>query len=140
MSALLTVLFSQEVEFAPDPEAQAKGLGRIINNPDVGAIFVARAGERVVGMVSLLFTISTALGGRVALLEDMIVAAPARGAGVGTWLLSEAIAFARGEGIQRVTLLTDRDNDTAQRLYGRQGFAPSSMLAMRLSLTGNGDA
>ncbi len=134
LSELLSVLFYQEAEFTPNPDAQAKGLEQIINNPDVGAILVARQGDQVAGMVNLLFTVSTALGGRVAVLEDMVVSVQARGAGVGTQLLSAAIALARSQGCKRVTLLADRANEAAQRFYGRQGFVESSMIPMRLTL------
>jgi GNAT superfamily N-acetyltransferase len=131
---LLSVLFAQEAEFSPDPVAQAKGLARIINNAEVGSVLVARQGGAVVGMVTLLFTVSTALGERVALLEDMVVSSQARGVGVGSKLLSQAIAFAKAEGCKRVTLLTDRSNESAQRFYGKQGFVLSGMVPMRLPL------
>lgn len=134
LSALLSDLFSQEEEFTPNPQAQSKGLAEIINNPEAGAILLARQGGQVLGMVNLLFTVSTALGERVALLEDMVVSPQSRGAGVGTQLLAEAIAFARAHRCKRITLLTDRANEAAQRYYERQGFAASSMIPMRLSL------
>lgn len=134
LSELLSVLFTQEAEFTPDPEAQAKGLGRIIGNPEVGAVLVAREDGRVVGMVNLLFTISTALGERVALLEDMVVSPRIRGAGVGSQLLAQAISFACAQGCRRITLLTDRANESAQRFYGKQGFVVSGMVPMRLPL------
>ena len=60
-------------------DAASKGLAKIIGNPGVGAELLARQAERVVGMVSLLFTIFTALGERVALLEDMSVSPERRG-------------------------------------------------------------
>lgn len=131
---LLAALFAQETEFAPNAGAQARGLARIIGNPAVGTILLARDGEAIVGMVSLLFTVSTALGERVALLEDMVVAPAARGRGVGSDLLREAIAHARAQGCRRITLLTDGTNEAAQRFYARHGFARSGMMAMRLAL------
>ncbi|NJM11671.1 MAG: GNAT family N-acetyltransferase [Synechococcaceae cyanobacterium SM1_2_3] len=134
LSELLSALFSQEEEFTPNPEAQSKGLAQIINHPDAGAVLLARKGGQVVGMVNLLFTVSTALGERVALLEDMVVSSQERGVGVGTQLLVEAIAFARSHGCRRITLLTDRTNGAAQRFYGKQGFVASSMIPMRLAL------
>lgn len=134
LSDLLSVLFAQEVEFTPDEKAQQKGLAAIINHPEIGSIVVARQQGQVIGMVNLLFTISTALGGKVALLEDMLVSPAGRGAGVGAKLLAEAIAFARAQDCKRITLLTDRSNESAQRFYARQGFMESSMLPMRLSL------
>jgi GNAT superfamily N-acetyltransferase len=134
LSDLLSVLFSQEAEFRPNAAAQQKGLAQIINNPDIGTVLVARQGDQVVAMVNLLFTISTALGERVALLEDMVVSPAGRGTGVGTKLISEAISFARAQGCKRITLLTDRSNEAAQRFYAKQGFVVSSMVPMRVSL------
>lgn len=131
---LLSALFSEEMEFTPDAEAQCKGLAQIINNSEVGSVLVARQDGQVVGMVNILFTVSTALGGRVALLEDMIVSSTSRDTGIGTKLLSEAISFARAQNCRRITLLTDQKNEAAQRFYGKQGFSVSSMVPMRLSL------
>lgn len=78
LCALLGELFAQEAEFAPDARAQSRGLGRIIDDPAIGTVLVARRGDEVLGMVSLLYTVSTALGERVALLEDMVVFASAQ--------------------------------------------------------------
>lgn len=132
---LLDILFSQEADFKPDHEAQSRGLALIINNPEVGLIVAARQNGCIVGMVNLLYTISTALGERVALLEDMIVSPDARGSGVGSRLLEQAIQFARLNGCKRITLLTDRTNEPAQRFYQKHGFGFSAMIPLRLSLS-----
>lgn len=131
---LLDMLFTQEAEFQPDRVAQQRGLAAIISDPRVGHILVARQGDEIVSMVNLLYTVSTALGGRVALLEDMVVAPQARGHGVGNVLLSSAIEHARQQGCLRITLLTDADNQVAQAFYRKQGFVASAMLPMRLVL------
>jgi GNAT superfamily N-acetyltransferase len=131
---LLYLLFSQEADFAPNREAQSRGLARIIGSPDVGLIVVARQDNHVVGMVSLLYTISTVLGDRVALLEDMVVPPHVRGVGVGSLLLEQAIQFARLNGCKRITLLTDRVNAAAHRFYQRHGFRFSDMIPLRLIL------
>jgi GNAT superfamily N-acetyltransferase len=131
---LLAILFTQEAEFCPDPERQAAGLRAILGHPDVGRVLVLRDGPTAVGMVSLLFLPSTALGGRTALLEDMVVRPECRGGGAGSRLLQEAIRAARLAGCLRVTLLTDGDNAGGQRFYARHGFGRSAMVPMRLSL------
>ncbi|MCF7966975.1 GNAT family N-acetyltransferase [Methylobacter sp. Wu8] len=132
---LLELLFTQEADFKPDRDAQSRGLSRIIGNPEVGLIVVVRQGGRVVGMANLLYTVSTALGDRVALLEDMVVSPNARGSGIGSRLLEHAIQLARLNGCKRITLLTDRDNEAAQRFYQRRGFGLSAMIPLRLSLS-----
>lgn len=132
---LLAMLFTQEADFKPDYAAQSRGLARIISNPEAGLIIVARQDDRVVGMVNLLYTVSTALGERVALLEDMVVCLNARGSGIGSLLLEQAIQSARLHGCKRITLLTDRTNAPAQRFYQKHGFDFSAMIPLRLSLT-----
>jgi ribosomal protein S18 acetylase RimI-like enzyme len=134
LSDLLTILFTQESELTPDAERQTRGLGLIIAEPQVGRIYCAVDGETVVGMVSILFTVSTAQGGRAAWLEDMIVHPSRRGEGIGEQLLREAIRGAQAAGCTRITLLTDADNTSAQRFYERAGFERSRMLTYRLAL------
>lgn len=131
---LLTILFTQEEDFQPDEEAQRRGLAMIIANPTIGHILVARQDGNIIGMVNLLYTVSTALGDKVALLEDMVISPEARGSGTGSLLLDKAIECARSQGCKRVTLLTDRSNEAAQRFYQRHGFSLSAMTPMRLIL------
>jgi GNAT superfamily N-acetyltransferase len=134
LCGLLDILFSQEIEFKPDADAQERGLRAIVSHPDVGVILVARHNKQLIGMVNILFTISTALGGRVALLEDMVVLPSQRGSGVGAQLLNAAISTAQEHHCQRITLLTDNDNATAHGFYERHGFTRSPMLPFRRKL------
>lgn len=135
LCGLLALLFDQEAEFRPDRELQAEGLRQIIEFPERGKILVLRNGPLIIGMVSLLFTVSTALGGRVAILEDMVVLPEFRSMGAGSRLLNEAIALAKSQGCLRITLLTDRVNGAAMMFYQRHGFILSEMVPMRLLLT-----
>jgi ribosomal protein S18 acetylase RimI-like enzyme len=135
---LLGILFTQEHELAPDAAKQLRGLRLIVEDPAIGCIYVARegalAGARVLGMVNILRTISTAEGGAAGMLEDFVVRPECRGRGVGAQLLAYAIGRAKAEGLLRLILLTDGDNVNAQRLYERAGFKRSAMLPMRLKL------
>lgn len=131
---LLGMLFSQEREFTPNAEKQGEALEAILADRSRGRIFVAREGSEVVGMASLLYTISTAEGGKAALFEDLIVDPKHRRKGIGSKLVSYVIQQARAEGVLRITLLTDLQNDTALGLYRKLGFVDSPMQAMRLHL------
>jgi ribosomal protein S18 acetylase RimI-like enzyme len=75
-------------------------------------------------MVSLLYTVSTYLGGRVALLENMVVDPARRGRGYGRELLRSAIEHAQKAGCRRITLLTDEDNAAARTFYEGFGSQP----------------
>lgn len=134
MAALIGLLFEFEGEFSPNREKQERALRLILEQPHIGRLFVARKGEEIVGMVSLLFTVSTYTGGPAVILEDMVVPEPFRKMGIGTMLLKHVIAFAARNGYSRITLLTDRVNEAARRFYERHGFTLSEMAPMRLTL------
>jgi GNAT superfamily N-acetyltransferase len=122
---LLGELFSQEREFAP---------ALLFDRGDSARIVVAEVSGDVVGMGVLHYSVSTYLGAKVAILEDVIVAGSQRGNGTGKRLMAAIIAQARSDGAQRLTLLTDNDNLPARRFYENFGFARSTMLPYRLML------
>lgn len=128
---LLVTLFEQEADFEPDASRQQRAVCDLLAHPQQGEILLARKSGRVIGMVSLLYLPSTAMGGKVALLEDMIIADEWRGQGYGKKLLTAAMDHARLRDCLRITLLTDRDNKPAQQFYQQLGFSPSFMLPMR---------
>ncbi len=132
LCGLLALLFNQELEFSPESARQVAGLRQIIERPESGRILVLREDETLLGMANLLFTVSTARGGRVAILDDFVVLPERRGGGVGSALLQAARALAEAEGCSRITLQTDASNDAAMRLYQRHGFAQSTMVPFRL--------
>jgi len=131
---LLGLLFEQEAEFKPDAAKQAAALKQILSDPSRGRIYVARDGRQVVAMASLLFTISTAEGGKAAWFEDLVVRPEHRQQGTGEKMLGYVVGQARAEGVLRITLLTDMQNERAQALYRRAGFVGSPMRPMRLKL------
>jgi len=134
MVELLGVLFEQEAEFQPDPGKQKRALEALLANPTLGRLFVAREGKRVLAMASLLYTISTAEGGKAAWFEDLVVHPEERKRGIGEALLKHVVQQARAEGILRITLLTDMQNERAQAMYRRAGFVGSPMKPMRLKI------
>ena len=131
LSDLLAELFTLEADFKADRGKQMAGLRLILDTPSAGRIFVLRHEGIVVGMVSLLFTVSTCHGGFVLALEDLIVHRDFRGRGAASALLEHAMGFARAIDAMRITLLTDPWNEPAIRLYLKHGFITSQMSVMR---------
>ena len=129
---LLAILFTQEQEFKPDVARQQTALGLLIGNPQRGRVFVLRDGKSLLGMVSVQVLISTACGGDVLLLEDLVVRPNCRNHGYGTALLHYVVDFARHGGYRRITLLADTVNTDAQRFYCRHGFFVSDMTPYRM--------
>lgn len=131
---LLTELFTLEADFQPDREKQLRGLRLILDTPALGRLFVLRVAGKVAGMANALITVSTAQGTRVLLLEDVIVSRAHRGGKLGRRLVEHVCAWAKGEGMTRVTLLADKDNAPALAFYERLGFGPSAMRVLRKAL------
>ena len=138
LTEMLFELFSQEADFKPDREKQMRGIKLILEQPSRGRIFVLRSPNKIIGMVNLLITISTAEGGFVLLLEDLFIDRAHRGQGYGTKLLDYAIDFAKKKNFLRITLLTDQPDEPQKHFYLKNGFVQSSMVPMRMFFTDSG--
>lgn len=128
---MVTELFRLQGDFVPDAAVQERGLALILEQPARGRIFVMRNDHRIIGMVNLLFTISTAMGGFVIQMEDVIIHPDHRGQGFGSRLLEHVIEFAETKDFKRITLLTDKISAESQNFFRKYGFEYSNMIPMR---------
>lgn len=134
LADLLSELFALESDFTPERDKQLRGLRLILDEPQLGKLFVLRVDGKVAGMANALITVSTAEGGKVLLLEDVIVSRAHRGGGYGRKLVEHVLAWAKRQGMTRVTLLADRDNTPALDFYRVLGFEGSHMTVLRKRL------
>jgi N-acetylglutamate synthase-like GNAT family acetyltransferase len=131
LTELVMELFARSGDFSPDRDVQERGLQLILEQPNRGRIFVLRNNHQIFGMVNLLFTISTACGGFVVLMEDVVVHPDHRGQGYGTRLLEHVLDFAKQKNFKRITLLTDKISAESQNFFRKHGFEYSNMIPMR---------
>ncbi len=131
LTELVMDLFSQSGDFQADRETQERGLRLILEQPNRGRIVVIRNDDGIFGMVNMLFTISTARGGFVILMEDVVIHPHHRGQGYGTMLVNHVIEFAKQKKFLRITLLTDKISAESQQFFQKQGFQYSNMIPMR---------
>jgi len=82
MCELLSELFSIESDFSPDIEKQSAGLKLLLEDSSASLLIAAEADGNLVGMCSVQKLFSTAQGGPVGLLEDLIVSKHYRGSGI----------------------------------------------------------
>lgn len=129
---LVMELLEIQGEFTPIRSKQENGIRLILESPSRGRIFILRNDHSIIGMVNLLFTISTAMGGMVILLEDFIIHPKHRGQGYGSLLLAHVRKFAKDKKFMRITLLTDKISEDSQKFFTAQGFHYSSMIPMRM--------
>jgi ribosomal protein S18 acetylase RimI-like enzyme len=129
---LLQELFAIEADFSADIDRQRKGLLLLLDGCGKHrCLKVALADDQVVGMCSAQALISTAEGGWVALVEDMVVKAQYRGIGIGRRLMAAIEAWATKRGMTRLQLLADRTNFAALDFYDKLGWCPTQMICLR---------
>ena len=132
---LLSELFSIETDFIADREKQARGLGLLLRDKSGSSIIlVAEKSKEVIGTCSVQSVISTAEGGPVGLLEDLIVQKQYRGNGVGSRLLSWICIWCMTKNISRLQLLRDWENKKALEFYDLNGWKSTSLVCMRKML------
>lgn len=129
---LLTELFSIEADFTADREKQARGLSLLLQDSSGSSlIVVAEKDKEVIGVCSLQTLISTAEGGPVGLLEDLIVKRQYRGNDIGSRLLALIYAWCKKREITRLQLLRDSENKNALEFYELNGWNSTSLVCMR---------
>ena len=130
--ALLKALFAIEADFEFDADKQTSGLNLLLASAK-NRIFVAVSlkDNKVLGLCTLQMLISTAEGGRVGLLEDLVVAADFRKQGIATKLLAEAVSWAESQGLKRLQLLADKNNGSALSFYQKQGWQATQLVCLR---------
>ena len=131
MAGLLGQLFAIEADFVADGQAQVRGLSLLLGA--AACLLVADEDGMVVGMVSVQPLISTAEGGVVGLMEDLVVAEECRGRGIGSRLLHAALDWAQAQGMTRVQLLADHNNAKALQFYAKHSFYKTQLVCLRIS-------
>ncbi|NOT83792.1 MAG: GNAT family N-acetyltransferase [Methylococcaceae bacterium] len=130
---LLNALFTLESDFVVDADKQTRGL-KLLLETDTAGVWAAEELEtlQVVGMCSVQTLISTAEGGRVGLLEDLIVATAFRQQGIATQLLAQVNQWAEERGLTRLQLLADKHNQLALDFYARKGWQVTQLINLKL--------
>lgn len=129
---LLQELFAVETDFNADANQQRKGISLLLDGCGKHrCLKVALVDDHVVGMCSAQALISTAEGGWVALVEDMVVSKPYRGTGVGRRLMEDIEMWAMQRGMTRLQLLADRTNFAALDFYDKMGWCPTQLICLR---------
>ena len=130
--ALLEQLFAIETDFTIDVKRHCRGIALMLDGCGKHrCVKVAEMDGAVVGMGTAQMLISTAEGGVVALVEDIVVESGYRGQGIGERIMEAIEAWALKRGATRLQLLADRTNFAALDFYDRIGWLPTKMICLR---------
>jgi GNAT superfamily N-acetyltransferase len=109
-------------------DALARALDLFMARPELGFVWLAFADADGVpaaaGACVVCRAISTSRGTLVAKLDDVTIAGPWQGRGVGRAMLAALADELRRQGISRIDTACHRDNSGAWRFYARLGFRP----------------
>lgn len=130
MIQLLQELFTIESDFTPNVRLQRQGLATLIES-EGATILVAETKNRVIGMCTLQPLVSTAEGGVVGIVEDLVVTETYRGMGVGSILLEAIENAAQQQDMSRLQLLTDFDDKKVDHFYETHQWQHTKLMTMR---------
>lgn len=130
MIRLLRILFSIETDFAFEELTQQSGLEIMLGDCTNRCIMVAELNQQIVGMCTAQILVSTAEGGLVALIEDLVVEDSCRGQGIGKELLLSMEGWAIARGVRRLQLLADRNNTLALDFYKKLDWKNTQLICL----------
>jgi GNAT superfamily N-acetyltransferase len=105
---------------------------RFLAPSEVGMLIGAWRGEELIGYACLYWHFSSTQAVETVLMNDLFVAAAARGQGIGRALIEASAKVARKRGATKLEWSTRPDNETAQRLYDRTGAERSDWVTYEL--------
>jgi len=126
MAKLLGVLFTIEKDFTIDFEKQLAGIEALYEQEGTD-LLVAKYENSVIGMITMQRLISSAEGGFVGQIEDLVVYEEYRQMGVGSRLINKIRVIAQEHGYKRIQLAADVDNSHALAFYNRRGFNKTNL-------------
>jgi GNAT superfamily N-acetyltransferase len=95
-----------------------------LRRPQLGFVWLAYLDDDPAGVCIVCYAISTSVGGVVAKLDDVYVAAPARNRGVGKAMLGALAGELRRSGVGRIDTAVHIKNAGAARFYAALGYRP----------------
>ncbi len=115
------VLFKKYQEFYQvqniDEEKNHQHLQMILENEEIGKLFLIRAQDTYAGFATIYYSFSSILAEKIAILNDIYVEENHRRKGFGKQLMEHCFSYLKTGEINTVRWMTDRDNEVAQRVY-----------------------
>lgn len=106
-------------DFTPGADFLGRRLGKLIDEEEVHGFL---AGEGPDGFLTIRFFPAVVSESLDAYVEELYVAPPRRGQGLGRALLETAMEFARDRGARNIALNTGETDEAARGLYESLGF------------------
>lgn len=102
----------------------------MLENDNSRCIMVAEVDHTVVGMCTAQILVSTAEGGKAALIEDVVVHKDYKGRGIGRSLMSSLEDWSKSQDVKRLELLADRNNQSALEFYKSLKWTETQLICL----------
>lgn len=103
-------------------DGKSAALAQVFGDATLGRVLLVEAEGTAVGYAVLAWSFSLEYDGRTAFVDELFVAEPARGRGLGSLALRRAAELCRNAGANALHLETEEGNEGADRLYASLGF------------------
>ncbi|MGA9525953.1 MAG: GNAT family N-acetyltransferase [Myxococcaceae bacterium] len=111
----------------------------VISHPEIEVLVAGDAQDKAVGMISFSHRPQLRLNGRMARVEELVVAEHWRRRGVGRELMRHALERARSLSVKQVELVTHSGRDSfARPFYASCGFTEIDAVVLRMDLPPKG--
>jgi GNAT superfamily N-acetyltransferase len=109
-----------------EPARISRQLERLLGDPALGSLWLARAGGRPAGYLLAVYVFSLEHFGLTAEIDEFFVLPSQRGRGLGRALLDAAEAEFNRRGCTNVSLQLGRGNDEGRAFYRARGYRERS--------------
>lgn len=131
----LMAAFYAHFDYHFELEHVRSALQSLLENESLGFVLVPIVEETIVGYAAVCHVVSLERGGRVAVLDELYVAASQQGSGVGSALLAAVEQASREANANAVVLEIEDTNSRAEELYRRNGYALLNRRVMEKDLS-----
>src|SRR5262245_55549754 len=132
----LQAAYYREDGYPHKPEVAHRAWAALLQDPSLGEVHVAESAVEIVGYVVITFGYSLEYLGRDAFVDELYVAEPFRGRGLGRKALEVAEVACREASARALHLEVEPDKDRTMELYRRQGFVDKKRRLMTKLLSG----
>lgn len=120
----LVAAFHTEMGYGTDTDHRATAISPLLQGSPHGAAWLIGPRRAPVGYIVLTFGWSVEFGGLDAIVDELYVRPAVRGRGMGLEALDGIAKAMREAGVRALHLEVDREDERAQRFYGRARFKP----------------
>jgi len=121
LRSMMPGVYAYEGEM-PDVDRWAAAAAELIQQPDLGRIWMIHLDGQAIGYMSATFGFSLEFYGRGIIIDELFVAEAYRSQGIGRQAIEFVEDFARGQSLHSLTLDVDIANTRGQHFYQARGF------------------